>query len=108
MAPKKDEEKILIDLSRYGGPVYSGRSRGEVVRDKLGLDQYDKSGQEIVIEVPENTYSITSSFFLGLFGRSIVYFGSKDLFLKKYEFIANELLLNSIDKYINIALLERK
>jgi hypothetical protein len=97
----------LIDFTKIEGPVYTGRDRGERLRGRLGLDAFDSSEVVVRVVVPEATYSISSSFFLGLFGPSIVKFGSKDLFLQKYKFETSAFLLGVIEKHIARALQER-
>lgn len=98
----------LIDFSKIEGPVYTGRNRGERLREKLNLDAFDGS-EDIIVKViiPKETYSISSSFFLGLFGPSIMKLGSRESFLKKYIFETSEFLISVIDKHIARALQER-
>lgn len=100
-------DEIEIDLKNFGGPVYSGRAKGEQVRSKIKLDEIDSNATKVRIIVPENTFSLNSSFFLGLFGNSIRAAGSSNVFLEKFKFNNPP----HIDKYITSgierALLER-
>lgn len=97
----------LIDFAKIEGPVYTGRDRGERLREQLGLDAFDSSEVVVRVVVPEATYSISSSFFLGLFGPSIVKLGSRDSFLQKYRFETSAFLISLIEKHIARALQER-
>ena len=103
--PANNEKSI--DFATIEGPVYTGRSRGERLREQLDLDALDKSAFVIKVKIPEATYSISSSFFLGLFGPSIIKYGSKDDFIKKYSFETSEFLISVIEKHIARALQER-
>ena len=95
-----------IEFSGLGGPVYAGRSKGERARDLLGLARMDKEPAVVKINIPDDTYSLNSSFFLGLFGPSVVFFKSPDAFLKKYSFNAPDLIVEEIEKGIDRALAE--
>jgi hypothetical protein len=96
-----------IDLGRFEGPVYTGRDRGERVRDELGLDSVDSASDDVVVKVPEGTYTISSSFFLGLFGPSVIRAGSQEAFRSKYRFQAPAFLTEVMDSYIARALQRR-
>jgi hypothetical protein len=104
MAEKK---QFLIDFAKLGGPVYIGRKKGEAAREKLKLDNID-SDQGILVEVkiPTTTYSINSSFFLGLFGPSIRASGTREAFLKKFTFKCPAEIMKSVESGIQRALLE--
>lgn len=102
-------DEIEIDLARFGGPVYSGRHRGELVREKINLDKIDQDPSAVVIiQVPENTFSLNSSFFLGLLGKSIRAAGSRENFLKKFKFKSPPHINEDIESGIERALLDRK
>lgn len=96
-----------IDFAKLGGPVFVGRPNGEKARQKLGIEILDKSGSPVDVEVPANTYSINSSYFLGLFGESVVAFGSKEAFFEHYRFHASPVLMESIDRHAERALREQ-
>lgn len=96
----------VIDFSDLGGPVYAGRPRGERARKQLKLDEQDKNGLVVNVRVPDDIYSLNSSFFLGLFGPSVIYFGNRNDFLKKYVFNAPSFVIDEIDKGIDRALAE--
>lgn len=83
-----DSSPTIIDLGKHrtaGVRVFSGRKRGEGVRKSLRVDELDSQPDEVVVKIPEDTFTVTSSFFLGLFGDSIQRLGEKQ-FREKYRF----------------------
>ena len=100
-------ETMLIDFAKYNGPVYTGRSRGARLRAELKLDALEQAGSQFEVSIPENTYTVSSSFFLGLFGPSVVKAGSKDEFYKKFNFKVPAFLRPDVDGYIARALQSR-
>lgn len=97
----------MIDFAKIEGPVYTGRDRGERLRKEFHLDEADKDQAEIDVVIPDETYSISSSFFLGMFGRSITSAGNKEKFLQRYHFRTSKFLQGIIDGHIARALQER-
>lgn len=97
----------VIDFEKIEGPVYTGRGRGEHLRSDLHLDEIDKNGTKVIVKFPDGTYTITSSFFLGLFGPSVVSYGSKEAFYSNYQFKTPAFLKDVIDSYVARALLSR-
>ena len=95
---------VTIDFQELGGPVYSGRSKGELARKKFNLDEVDKNQMKVVVRIPETTYSVTSSFFLGLFGESVRRAGSREAFLRRYDIQAPEVFGETFDTCISRAL----
>lgn len=102
------EAPMIIDFSKYPGPVYTGRSRGEALRGEQKLDEIDKCDRLVIVEIPRSTYSLTSSFFLGMFGPSVVCAGSQKAFFEKFEFKAAPELLEAFKDYVARALQEKK
>ena len=98
---------VVIDFDKLGGPVYVGRDRGIREREKYKLDELDDLDVTIAVRIPQSTYSINSSFFLGLFGASIVKAGSSKKFREKYRISAPAAINNSIESYIERALQEK-
>ena len=96
-----------IDLGKMGGPLFSGREKGRLNREKYQLDGIDSSDIEVEVIIPDDTYSITSSFFMGLFGKSIREIGNKEDFLHKYRFRTPDKFKNKLDVYIERALREK-
>ena len=82
-----------IDLNDYrsaGSRVFAGRDRGRKVREAARLDDHDKKRDVIEVRVPEDVFSINSSFFLGMFGPSIRTLG-EDGFQKRYKFTGKDI-----------------
>lgn len=94
-----------IDFNKFGGPVFSGRARGIAARAEYHLDDLDREDTSVEVTIPQNAYTVTSSFFLGLFGPSVIKAGNSEVFKSKFHFNnVPEFLNEDIDKYINIAL----
>lgn len=104
----KTENQVTIDFQSLGGPVHSGRSKGELVREKFKLDHIDNEPVRVVVQIPEATYSVTTSFFLGLFGDSVRKAGSREAFLRKFNFQAPEVFDKTFDTCISRALQEQR
>lgn len=79
----------MVDLKDYrtrDSRVFSGRERGAAVRRSAELDRLDKEPKTLVeVRVPEDIFSVNSSFFLGMFGDSIRALGAEG-FRAKYRF----------------------
>ena len=99
---------VTIDLSKCGGPVFTGRDKGETIRSQYNLDSIDKDAEaDVSIIVPENTFSLNSSFFLGMFGNSIRAAGTRENFLKKFKFKYPPHINQFIESGIERALLDK-
>ena len=96
-----------IDLSKMGGPLFSGREKGRLNRVKYHLDAIDASDIQVDVVIPDDTYSITSSFFMGLFGKSIRELGDRNEFFQKYRFKMPDKFRNKVEIYIDRALREK-
>lgn len=73
-----------IDLkdhcTRIGGKiakVFTGRDRGETVREESKIDEFYKDGGEIKVIIPPGTFSITPSFLEELFTNIVKEYGIK-------------------------------
>jgi hypothetical protein len=98
-------ETKVIDFAKLEGPVFTGRPRGESLRRTLKVDELDSaSGLVVDVQIPDTTYSITSSFILGLFGKSVVRAGSKQAFYEKYHFHTSPLFREVVDTCVTRAL----
>lgn len=95
---------MIIDLAKYPGPIYLGRDTAKAIREEFDLDAADKSEVEVHILVPSDAYTMTSSFFIGLFGRSVAHAKSREKFLAKYKFSGNPFILSVVDKHLTVAL----
>ena len=96
-----------IDFARMGGPVFSGRERGQINREKYDLDKIDVSKNTVEVVIPQGTYAVTSSFFLGLFGLSIQALGGRKQFREKYNINAPDRFQEKIEFYIELAIREK-
>lgn len=77
-----------LDLAAYRSPevrVFAGRERGQRVREAAQLDKLERKYATIEVHIPEDVYSVNSSFFLGMFGDSIRELGEA-AFREKYRF----------------------
>lgn len=96
---------VRIDLDSYRDPrsrIFSGRARGEQVRLAAKLPELDISTDRVEIHVPEDVFSVTSSFFLGMFRDSINTLGEEG-FRKKFSF-AGKNIQRVVDESIREAL----
>lgn len=100
-------ELQTIDFAKYNGPIYTGRDRGSRLRQQLSLDDVDCSTAVVQVSIPTGTYTVTSSFFLGLFGPSVIKFGNKEEFFAKYNFSLPDFLQPEVEGYIARALQTR-
>jgi hypothetical protein len=97
----------IIDLSKARSSadvdVLAGRDKGEYWRDKFDIETLDKTEGEVHVRVPENLSTLSLSFFLNLFGKSVRMFG-REGFLQKYLFEGNDAVLPQIEIGIKQAL----
>lgn len=87
--------------------VYTGRARGKADRLRFKVDDLDESSDRVQVVVPSSVYSMTSSYFLALFGDSIRKLGG-EAFLRKYELVAPEHVSSKVDDWIARALREKR
>lgn len=95
----KEKKTHLIDLATVEGKVYSGRERGELLRKEFQLDLLDQGTSSVAVKFPPETYSVTSSFFLGLFGPSVISCGSIEKFFTKFKFENPDFLAISFEDF---------
>jgi len=96
---------LVVDLSDYRSPeshVFAGRPRGESVRQRARIDEFDRSNEEIEVRVPKDTFTVSSSFFLGMFGKSVQLLG-EETFRRRYRFVGAN-IRNTIEDGIAEAL----
>ena len=65
--------------------VFTGRDRGEFVRQESQIDQIESENDEVYFVIPDNIYSINPSFFEELFFNVVRKLGKED-FLQKFHF----------------------
>lgn len=98
---------MIIDFEKLGMPVFTGRPRGEDARRKLGLDLVDQGGGTVEVIIPQDIYTLTSSYFLGLFGPSVRKYGRKSEFLEHYRFKAPPRVSERLDEWVDRALRDK-
>ncbi len=98
----------LIELTN-NGEVHnlSGHDRGLAARERFHIAELDGDADQVVISVPDFVYTITSSFFQGMFAESVKKFASREAFLSKYKFRAQPVVLQQIDRGITSSLMKR-
>lgn len=94
MMPESDQLERRINLGRWRGSaenrVISGQDAGIAARKASKLDLLDRIKEKVIIEVPNDLFAVTSSFFLGMFTASIRALGG-DKFREHYEFQGKDL-----------------
>lgn len=92
-----------IDFSKVAGRIYAGRPNGVNAREYFNLSELELEENDVQVIFPENARSISSSFFLGMFGDSIRRAGSKSAFMQHFRFQANPHISQQIDKVVDRA-----
>ena len=100
-----DENRKIVDFAAIGVLAYVGRPNGEKAREFFHIDDFDNSTVSTMeVKFPEKTKTLSSSFFLGMFGKSIINSGGKTAFYKRFKFLAKEHIMNQIEKSVDRAL----
>ena len=84
----KTENNNIIRLEEFrveGAKVFTGRDRGQQVRNESKLDEIADKYEDVEFIIPDNVYSINPSFFEELFLNVVLKFG-RERFLKKFHF----------------------
>lgn len=95
---------LTVDLTQVEGPVYTGRQKGEALREKYRLDESEAQADIVEVVIPASAYTVSSSFFLGLFGPSVRKCGSVDRFERKFHFKAPDFLQPVLHNHASLAL----
>lgn len=91
---------------RIKSKVFTGRDRGEMVRKASRIDELEVQNDKIIIEIPEDIYSINPSFFEELF-LNVVLKLKKESFLDKFslrpkgEYDFQNEFMEAIDRILN-------
>lgn len=96
----------MINLAKFqtpGSVVFSGRPRGIDIRKTLDLDAVDRSEEQVEVIIPPEVVSVNSSFFLGLFGKSVRAL-QRGGFMEKYKFSGSAAAMENIERGIDEAL----
>ena len=103
-----DNQTSSLDLSTIEPPLFVSRQKGIACRQKHDLDKLDHQINPIRIIFPKNTYTLSSGFFLGLFGKSIRQIGNRKRFLAHYIFTGPTHIISKINKFTHAALRNKK
>lgn len=83
--------------------ILSGRDVGEAARKYFHLDEKDLLDEIITVNIPEKIWTVSASYFLGCFGKSIRHFG-EEKFREKYIFDCSDIFYENIEDGIARAL----
>ena len=90
----------LGELTR-GGEVHnlSGHERGLAAREHFGLEGSDGADEEVRVVIPQDIYTLTPSFFQGMFAGSVhALGGDRDRFFARYRFAASSVVLQQVER----------
>ncbi len=100
------EDKVVFDLTKLGGRVYVGRPNGKLARKHFKVEMHEKSNHfPISVKFPNDARTLTSSFFLGMFGASVRAAGSREEFFCRYNFDATDQIIEEVELGITEALI---
>ncbi|MBS7698673.1 MULTISPECIES: hypothetical protein [unclassified Chelatococcus] len=85
----------------------SGHERGLAARKKFQLEAADERGEEVLVVVPHEVYTLTPSFFQGMFAESVRRAASREKFLARYRFDADPVVLRQVESGISASLMRR-
>ncbi|MDJ1632653.1 hypothetical protein [Rhizobium rhizogenes] len=85
----------------------SGHDRGQAARVHFKLSELDGGTDVVLIHVPEHVYTITSSFFQGMFAESVKHLGDRESFFARYRFDADPVVLQQVEQGIRASLMKR-
>ena len=92
-----------IDMSVISGKKYkvlSGVDLGKRAREEFNLDLLDEQKNGVVFCVPEDVFSVNSSFFSGMFQASLKELGEKE-FRERYKFECDDIIMMNIENGIS-------
>ncbi len=84
--------------------VLSGRQLGYDMREYFKLNEKDMDNNRYEVVFPDNIISLSTSYFLALFGDSVRKEKNREAFLEKYQFICDQNLKMNINDGIVDAL----
>lgn len=97
----KDTDYITINFSEFDHVLFTGRDKGIYYRDKYNLKDIDLHKRYNII-IPNSVFSITTSFFIGMFKDSVLKCGNKDKFFEVFIFkVENKNLLQNIHYFVD-------
>lgn len=93
-----------IDLNEMtgGGEIrnLTGHERGVLAREHYKLDALDYAAEPVTVIVPASVYTLTPSFFQGMFAESVQKFETRERFLEHYRFEATTLIMRQVERGI--------
>lgn len=94
--------ELNIDSFLRGKSVrnLSGHERGVVAREFYGLDDLDAVDEVITFVISSEVDAIASSFFQGMFSKSVREFSTDEEFLSHYKFLASPNVFSQIEQGI--------
>lgn len=95
-------------LKESGVRNISGHERGAEARRYFLLDDLDIQPDEVIVVIPHHIDALATSFFQGMFAKSVQRFGDKDKFLRHYKFQASSLIMEQILRGIERSLTSRR
>jgi hypothetical protein len=100
--------EINLDELTGGGEVrnLTGHERGVEARSRYNLETLDHTQNPVRVFIPESVYTLTPSFFQGMFAESVRELG--DRFLEHYRFDASALIMRQIQRGISSARMRRE
>ncbi|KII14128.1 MULTISPECIES: hypothetical protein [Phaeobacter] len=101
---------MIIDFSELTqGKVrnLSGHERGAEARGYFDLNSLDETTEVVEVVVPDNLDAIATSFFQGMFARSVRKFRSEEEFLSHYRFAARPEIISQVMRGIERVKMER-
>ena len=78
----------------------SGHERGVAAREFFGLDKLDAKKESVSFVISPDIDAIASSFFQGMFAKSVRNFSTDEEFLEHYRFRANPTVFRQIEQGI--------
>lgn len=97
----------LEELTKGEVRNLTGHERGNAARELFGLDRLDNAGEPVHVIVPDELDAITTSFFQGMFARSVRSFENAEAFLASYQFDASPSILQQVHRGIDRVLTPR-
>ena len=101
--------ELNIDSFLKGKPVrnLSGHERGVAAREFYGLDELDTVDEEIIFIISPDVDAIASSFFQGMFSKSVHELLGDEGFLNHYKYRANPSVFHQIEQGIRRIITKR-
>jgi len=101
--PERKTINLAAALTDKKAEVLSGFDRGQHYREMFHLDDRDKDADQYLVVVPHEVAAVNLSFFLSMFGQSILNLG-QERFYEKYEFEGRAAVKKTVDQGVIRAL----